>query len=228
MAERFREMEPNMFLSAAPQCPLQPQYFYLKELIQHAKLDALFIQFYNNIGCDAIVDDSPGDDFNYDAWEDVIAQSDKSRDAKLYIGLQPIEGSSGYVTAWQMQHIICKYQNKKNFGGISLWDLTLATKIVKDGKTYLESAMDVLRHGCKPAAAPPTTAVPTTTMATSSRIQTSVVSASTSSPLSTKTTSMKSSKTHAMNSSSKQGLLLLNTPNPAARRLLILVEGDAI
>lgn len=157
MVDRFRELEPSMFISAAPQCPLAIRYFYLRDLIQRAQLDALFIQFYNNEGCDAVIT-GPDDEFNYDAWEDVIASSDKSKDAKLYIGLQAVEGSSGYITAAQMQHVVCQYQDRPHFGGISLWDMTLATKDVQNGMTYVEAAMEVLKKGCtRPRPSPSST-----------------------------------------------------------------------
>lgn len=122
----------------------------MQELIQKAKLDALFVQFYNNEGCDAVIGNSKWDDeFNFNAWGDVLAASDKSKDAKVFIGLQAVEGSSGYITAKEMQNLVCQYQDKSYFGGVSLWDMTLATANKANGKSYVESAVDVLRDGCK-------------------------------------------------------------------------------
>lgn len=172
MVDRFRELAPGMFISAAPQCPLAPQYFYMQDLIQKAKLDALFVQFYNNEGCDAVVGNSKWDDeFNFDAWGDVVAASDKSKDAKVYIGLQAVEGSSGYITAKEMQRLVCKYQHKPYFGGVSLWDMTLATANAVDGKSYMASAVEVLRDGCNDAVTSSTTLPASTSMVTSVRSQ---------------------------------------------------------
>lgn len=78
MVNRFRELDPSMFISAALQCPLALRYFYLRKLIQQAQLDALFIQFYNNEGCDAVIT-GPDDAFNDDAWEDVISSATRVR-----------------------------------------------------------------------------------------------------------------------------------------------------
>lgn len=49
MANKFRALDPSLILTAAPQCPTDNTNFYLKELIQKAPLDILFIQVSNNV-----------------------------------------------------------------------------------------------------------------------------------------------------------------------------------
>ncbi|KAM0453952.1 hypothetical protein ACHAPV_007592 [Trichoderma viride] len=126
MVNTFRSLDSSLIMTAAPQCPTDPQYFYLKDLITQAAFDKLFIQFYNNPACDAIAGNSPGDKFNYDDWETVIANSAKSQSAKLYVGLPAIQeaNETGYIDPNALKNLVCQYQGRSHFGGISLWDLS--------------------------------------------------------------------------------------------------------
>ncbi|ODA83258.1 hypothetical protein RJ55_01770 [Drechmeria coniospora] len=156
MANRLKSLDPSIFLSAAPQCPTSDQYFHMKELIQKAPLDALFIQFYNNPGCQY---DSAG--FNLREWGGIISASDKSKQAKVFVGLPSATtaAGSGYISPEQISELICQYKDLNNFGGISLWDLHRSVNIMSNGQTFLQQVLDSTNSGC--GAALPTT--PSTT-----------------------------------------------------------------
>ncbi|KAL0779178.1 hypothetical protein CaCOL14_003662 [Colletotrichum acutatum] len=133
-------------ISAAPQCPTSDTWFQLKELIYNAQFDSLFIQFYNNPGCQ--ITDTP----NYDDWETVISQTSKSKDAKLYIGvLASVEsGWNGYAPPSTIKDLICKYQSKPHFGGVSIWDATRGAINQINGQSFHEAIADALKYGCNP------------------------------------------------------------------------------
>lgn len=142
------------------QCPTSDSLFQLKQLISQASLDALFVQFYNNPVCDAISGNAAGDSFNYDQWATVLANSSKSKNAKIFIGVlaSKLQYESGYLEPQALKDLVCRWKGSKNFGGLSLWDLTRGAGNVVNGKNYNQHAQDALAGGC-----------PTTTMTTSTR-----------------------------------------------------------
>ncbi|KAF4595187.1 chitinase 18-18 [Ophiocordyceps camponoti-floridani] len=147
MINKFRSLDSKLLITGAPQCPTNPQYFQMQGMIQKAAFDALFIQFYNNPVCDTL-----GNGFNLEEWTRVVARSEKSKDAKLFIGLpaSPKAAGSGYIGPAEVGKLIRKYKDTKNFGGISLWDLKDAVDNVLEGKTYLAHVLDALGSGCGP------------------------------------------------------------------------------
>ncbi|KAF5718942.1 endochitinase 2 precursor [Fusarium mundagurra] len=171
MINELRRLNSDVIITGAPQCPTSNPYFYMKDMINQAKFDALFIQFYNNPGCDAIPDPSVSwDRFNYDDWEDIVEDSACSQNAKLYVGLPASEAAApggGYLEPEAMKDLVCALKDKTHFAGISLWDLTRGAGNEIDGKNYNEHVMDALKYGCDPVPVTTTTALTTTSKATS-------------------------------------------------------------
>ncbi|KAF5561532.1 endochitinase 2 precursor [Fusarium napiforme] len=171
MINELRRLNSDVIITGAPQCPTSNEYFYMKDMINQAKFDALFIQFYNNPSCDAIPDPSVSwDRFNYDDWEDIVEDSTCSQNAKLYVGLPASEAAApggGYLEPEAMKDLVCALKDKTHFAGISLWDLTRGAGNEIDGKNYNEHVMDALKYGCDPVPVTTTTALATTSEATS-------------------------------------------------------------
>ncbi|KAL6917844.1 hypothetical protein ACHAPO_000347 [Fusarium lateritium] len=166
MINRLRELDEGITITGAPQCPTSEEYFYMKEMIQSAKFDALFVQFYNNRWCDAVSEDLEGEGFNYEKWVDIIEDSDCSKDAKLYVGLPASEEAApggGYLGPEDLKDLVCELTTKSHFGGVSLWDLTRGEENIVDGKSYNEHVMDALKYGCAPVPVPTTTTSAMTT-----------------------------------------------------------------
>ncbi|KAK2608427.1 Chitinase 2 [Conoideocrella luteorostrata] len=163
MVDYWRKQSDDLYITAAPQCPTY--YNDLDILINSSKLDALFIQFYNNPVCDAIPNNTPGDQFSYDKWVSRI-QAGKSKNAKLFIGLpgSTDAATTGYITPKELKDLVCQHKGKSNFGGVSLWDgkYALDNKDSK-GKSYMQAALDALKYGCNE--------VPTTTSTTAKSTQ---------------------------------------------------------
>ncbi|ENH65479.1 Endochitinase 2 [Fusarium oxysporum f. sp. cubense race 1] len=171
MINELRRLNSDVIITGAPQCPTSDQYFYMKDMINQAKFDALFIQFYNNPGCDAIPDPSVSwDRFNYDDWEGIVEDSECSQNAKLYVGLPASEAaapSGGYLEPEAMKDLVCALKDKTHFAGISLWDLTRGAGNEIDGKNYNEHVMDALKYGCGPVPVTTTAVLATTSEPTS-------------------------------------------------------------
>lgn len=180
MIDTFRSHDPTIIITGAPQCPTSDAWFYMKEMIQEAAFDALFVQFYNNPVCDAL-SSGTGNKFNYDDWEDILDQSTRSKSAKLYVGLpaSPAAAGSGFISPAAVKDLVCELKDKKHFGGISLWDLTRGASYTVDGKTYNEHVLDALKYGCDPipTETPTPTPVSSTGAPTSSDVVTSTGSA---------------------------------------------------
>jgi len=60
----------GQIITGAPQCPLSANFAYMNGIISASQFDKLFIQFYNNPGCQAV---GPGATFNYNAWTTYLA-----------------------------------------------------------------------------------------------------------------------------------------------------------
>ncbi|KAM5346754.1 hypothetical protein ACJ41O_009759 [Fusarium nematophilum] len=167
MINELRRLKSDFIITAAPQCPTEPAYFYMEDLIQKAQFDALFIQFYNNRGCDAIDDpDLSWDNFNYDQWEEILDNSDCSKSAKIYVGLPASPEAApagGYLEPEALKELVCELKDKSHFAGISLWDLTRGATHEVSGKSYNQHAIDALEYGCDPVPTSTTTSVESTT-----------------------------------------------------------------
>ncbi|KAF4971087.1 hypothetical protein FSARC_1978, partial [Fusarium sarcochroum] len=200
MINELRRLNENIIITGAPQCPTSSEYFYMKEMITKAKFDALFVQFYNNPGCDAIPDPSVSwDRFNYDDWETIIEESECSKDAKIYVGLPSSEDAApagGYLKPKAMKQLVCDLKDKAHFAGISLWDLTRGVANEVDGKNYNRHVMDALKYGCEPVPVETTTALTTTTEAASTTDATTT-DVTTTDATTTETTSSEATTTEA-------------------------------
>ncbi|RYP08832.1 hypothetical protein DL764_001629 [Monosporascus ibericus] len=210
MVERLRERitasGENMILTAAPQCPLADQWFQMKTIITQARFDKIWIQFYNNQGCEAI--NNVG--FNYEAWE-AFLQTTNNKDAEIFIGLpgSPEAAGSGYIDRKRAKEVICKAKKSKAFGGVMLWDAYLASKNVEGGKTYYDSIAKILECGCPGEVCPPpptttTTSVSTSSTSTSSRATTSSQTTVTTTSSDASTTSSSISSTASSTTVSSQ------------------------
>ncbi|KAK0729755.1 glycoside hydrolase superfamily, partial [Lasiosphaeris hirsuta] len=127
----------SYIVTAAPECPLSEEYFKMKTIIDESAFDLLFVQFYNNPGCDATTSN-----FNFDAWVTYLAGTPSSG-AKIFIGLPGDDttesAGSGYLSTAAAAAIIEEYKNKPSFGGVSLWDvLTASNNEVAPAVSYLK------------------------------------------------------------------------------------------
>ncbi|KAF4971264.1 hypothetical protein FZEAL_9891 [Fusarium zealandicum] len=196
MINEFRRLNEDVIITGAPQCPINPEYFYMSDMINDAKFDALFIQFYNNRGCDAVDDaDLSWDKFNYDDWVDIIDRSKYSKSAKLYVGLPASPDAApagGYLEPEALKELVCELKDKSHFAGISLWDLTRGANNEVNGKNYNQHAMDALKYGCDPI---PTISTTSATSTTSTDASTTSAVSTTSDATSDATSSAASSTT---------------------------------
>ncbi|MDB5910564.1 MAG: hypothetical protein JWP34_4678 [Massilia sp.] len=151
----------SQVISGAPQCPLSPAlYFDMDQMITQAQFDLLWIQFYNNPGCDYVVGnaspESPTGNFN--EWQSYIAGTASSA-AKLFIGL-PGASSSGYVDPAVAYQLMQDTKAQPSFGGAMVWDASSGgSNVLPNGRNYYENLHDALNNVV--------VAVPTTTTTTS-------------------------------------------------------------
>ncbi|KAM3507304.1 hypothetical protein MY10362_001830 [Beauveria mimosiformis] len=183
MADRFRALSKDVIITGAPQCPTSDEWFSMKEMIQKTQFDALFIQFYNNPGCDLV-----NGNFNYDTWEGIIAASDKSKNAKLFVGVPaaPTVASNGYVAPKDLEKTICPIAKRPSFGGISTWDMYTGTQNV-DGKSFNQHVKDILGKCGEHTTTTTTTTTTSTTLSTTSISTATTTSSSSMATISTST-----------------------------------------
>ncbi|KAM3455032.1 hypothetical protein MY3296_002602 [Beauveria thailandica] len=183
MADQFRTLSKDVFITGAPQCPTSDEWFSMKEMIQKTQFDALFIQFYNNPGCDLV-----SGTFNYKAWEGIIAASDKSKNAKLFVGI-PAVPSNGYVAPKDLEKIVCPIAKRPSFGGISIWDMYTGKNNVVDGKSFNQHVQEILgkcgEHTTTTTTTTTSTSLSTTSISTATTTSSSSIATISTSSIST-------------------------------------------
>ncbi|KPM34471.1 hypothetical protein AK830_g12098 [Neonectria ditissima] len=206
MIERFRDLDSSLIITAAPQCPTSDAYFYMKDLIKHADLDALFVQFYNNGECDLIGNsDSPFENSNYEDWEQILANSDLNQNAKLYVGLPAATSSagSGYVSADTIAKFVSEAKDRSSFGGISLWDLTRGASNLDPvtGKDFNVAVLEALCPEVTTTTSASTTMSSTTSASSSTTVSSESTTSTESSTVTTGTSSASTSSASASTTS---------------------------
>ncbi|KAI3320808.1 glycoside hydrolase family 18 protein [Xylariaceae sp. AK1471] len=185
----------DMILTAAPQCPMDGQFFDMKNILINARFDKIWIQFYNNAVCDAI-----NGGFNYRDWETFILGTVNAA-AELYIGL-PASPSAvnagGYISPKAAKNLICEYKSYSHFGGAMLWDAHYGVENVNNGKTYYESVAEALKCG----GCPGDVCAPTPPITTSSTSSSSITTSPSTSTLTTITATISTSSSVTSTSTS--------------------------
>ncbi|KAI0707070.1 glycoside hydrolase superfamily [Earliella scabrosa] len=110
------------WFTAAPQCPWVDKH--LEFALNHVPLDAVFVQFYNNVcGLDTYFLSGAQRQWNFETWHKWATTTAPNKNVKVFIGApaSPHAGSH-YVTAAQMGEIIKGTRSYSSFGGVMLWD----------------------------------------------------------------------------------------------------------
>ena len=125
----------SYYVSAAPQCVIPD--IYLNSVITSAKIDFLFVQFYNNYcGMQAWETNNANSVFNYAAWDELV-KSSPNPSAKIYLGVPASESASG--TGYKPIATVLEAANylqqtySTTFGGIMMWDASQAWANVDSG-----------------------------------------------------------------------------------------------
>lgn len=180
------------YITGAPQCPIPEPNMGI--IIESAKFDYLFVQFYNNnnytVPCALPFNGNAP--FNYNNWTSFISTTE-SKDAKLFIGVPASKlasngnesGATYYITPEQLAQLVGEYKSKTDFGGVMMWDAAQSDANVVDGCTYAQQAKSILVNGrpCGGGSGPGTGTGPSTTITTST-----TTSSTASTPISSSTT----------------------------------------
>lgn len=154
LRQLFAQDSKNKYaISGAPQCPIpEPN---MGDMIQQAKFDELFIQFYNNPGC-ASNQYTQGNKqaFNFDQWYQQVNQG-ASKGAQLYIGLPASptaatgtqSGSQYYVSPQQLQGMVGEYKSHPGFAGVMLWEAGESDSNKSGGCSYSQNVRSILDKG---------------------------------------------------------------------------------
>ncbi|EME44385.1 glycoside hydrolase family 18 protein [Dothistroma septosporum NZE10] len=153
----------QFYLTAAPQCPypdanLNP---LLNDPNGAVPFDALFVQYYNNAGCDLraynTTTGATQKSFNFQTWSNyALSSASANKACKIFLGVPGNVGgavSGSYRTAAQLKPIINYCKSFSNFGGVTVWDASQAYSnkpFLADTKTNLKAARttrrDEFRH----------------------------------------------------------------------------------
>lgn len=114
-------------LTAAPQCPFPDASDNL--ILSNVKMDAVFVQFYNNYcGVQSYVAGSTTqNNFDMNTW-DTWAKGSKNPDVKVFLGVpaSSTAAGSGYESASALAAVIAYSKTFSSFGGVMMWDASQA------------------------------------------------------------------------------------------------------
>ncbi|KAF2165664.1 glycoside hydrolase family 18 protein [Zasmidium cellare ATCC 36951] len=139
----------QFYLTAAPQCPypdanLDPM---LNDPNGGVPFDAVFVQFYNNPGCDVrsfTTGTATQSKFNFQTWHNWATSKSANKNVKIFLGVPAGKtGGAGYMTAAQLKPIINYCKGFSSFGGVMAWDASQAyanKPFLNDVKTTLKAA----------------------------------------------------------------------------------------
>ncbi|KAG0689276.1 hypothetical protein C6P40_005332 [Pichia californica] len=182
----------NYFISASPQCPYPDAS--VGNLLENAKVDFAFIQFYNNY-CSTI-----GSYFNWDTWNTYAETVSPNPDIKLFVGLPAGTGAagSGYATLDEIKTTFEDYIlniEDTYFGGFALWDASWSSFNTVNDDTFGNNLKSLLTNAYGDSTATSTTKNEKTTESTSSTSTTSTTSTTPTEELRTITTTSSTSST---------------------------------
>jgi chitinase len=151
----------DFLVTAAPECPLNPQFFKMKKIIDQSKFDALFIQFYNNAGCDG-----KNGGFNFEEWVNYLKDG-PSKNALLYVGLpgSPESANTGYLDFEEATALVESVKDHPKFGGVMVWDMYTSNNNKKGCATFQRALHDALcgtdttPETCEPVTPGPTVCI---------------------------------------------------------------------
>ncbi|KAA1474325.1 glycoside hydrolase [Dentipellis sp. KUC8613] len=113
----------RVLITGAPQCPFPD--VNMNEMLKTAPFDAVYVQFYNNPGCE--LNNTEG--FNFNVWDEFARNGSKNPDLKVYLGAPASSkaATTGILGMDDMQSLITSTQVKfKSFGGVMLFDVSAA------------------------------------------------------------------------------------------------------
>lgn len=148
----------SYYITGAPQCFIpEPN---MASMIQNAKFDQLWVQFYNNPSCSA------PQSINYDKWVNLI-QGGQSANADIFLGLpaSPAAAGVGYLNPGALAEEVEKHSGNPHWGGIMLWDAGFSDANVQDGCTFAQQGKNILNNGppCSNSSSGAYETTPTTT-----------------------------------------------------------------
>jgi len=161
------------FISGAPQCVFPDAYLGpgTGTALESAQFDWVNIQFYNNY-CGV----NSGSSFNFETWQNWATSSYINSNINLLVGVPgaPEDAGSGYVSESDLQSILANLVNDPNFGGVMMWEVSLATdNQVSTGLSYAQATSDYLDTLCGGGGSNGTMSIGSGSVTTASGISTS-------------------------------------------------------
>eukprot|EP01133_Synstelium_polycarpum_P009745 gene9745-11380_t len=148
------------YISAAPQCvyPDASVGPWAGSALSTGKVDFINIQFYNN-PCGL----ASGSSFNYATWSDWVNTA--SPNTKIFVGApgDTYGAGSGYITAPALKALVTPLLSKPNFGGVMVWDVSIANANYVSGSTSWAQYISQWLKTANPTTASSTTTAPATT-----------------------------------------------------------------
>ncbi|KAF2274910.1 glycoside hydrolase [Westerdykella ornata] len=193
------------YISGAPQCVLPDAR--LAAAISKSSFDFVFIQFYNTPQCSSragyngIVGTATS--FTFDQWVAWLKKNSVNKQVRLYLGLPANEAGApndvtSYLTPAEANKLVTFYAKKypEIFGGVMLWEASLAARNKICEKNYNSWIKDILvgKYSTSPCAPKPSSS--------STRASSTISSNRSSTISSTPTPVVSSSKTSASPTSS--------------------------
>ncbi|KAI0225296.1 Chitinase 2 [Massospora cicadina] len=138
LRSRFNNADKEYYVTASPQCVYPDNN--LQVIMDNNHMDALFIQFYNNL-C-GMQNYNPYSASNWNVWENWARKKSINSKVKLFLGVPATASAAsyGYVEPSQVVQIAKQIKKKSQyFGGVAVWDASQNTHSAINNKTMSET-----------------------------------------------------------------------------------------
>ncbi|KAJ9679671.1 hypothetical protein PVL29_021565 [Vitis rotundifolia] len=110
----FNQFGTQVYLTAAPQCPLPDSF--LNTTLRTGLFDYVWVQFYNNSGCQYTPDNTNILLNSWNWWTSSIINS------WIFLGLPASPASEGFIPPYELtSQILPVIKGSPNQGGVMLW-----------------------------------------------------------------------------------------------------------
>ncbi|GMM38681.1 hypothetical protein DASC09_060200 [Saccharomycopsis crataegensis] len=141
----------TLLISATPQCPYPDKGTSALLTDTSAKVDFVFVQFYNNPDC-ALSNDN-GFNSSWGTWSNFTKNgSGNPNKMKIFIGVCTACDSEYIVDIRDVESRTAEMRNFEYFGGFTLWEVSSATKKITNGLNYISGLQRIIKNKKLPVA----------------------------------------------------------------------------
>eukprot|EP01132_Coremiostelium_polycephalum_P008544 gene8544-10505_t len=137
----FQDASKDYYISMAPQCVFPDAYCGPGQntALSTGLIDFINVQFYNNY-CEL-----SGSQVNFNDWSNWVQQNSPNTRIMVGVPADIYAASSGYLPASNVVSKLPTYASSPSFGGVMLWDVSIAEYNINNGINFAQYISQFLK-----------------------------------------------------------------------------------